>query len=101
MSTVRKYYDPETKVMLIKKHLLDKKPISDICDEYGLNPTLFYRWEKEFFENGSLVFKQDNSQVNLLEKQVKILKEKLTLKNEVLSELMEDYITLKKSLGGI
>jgi transposase-like protein len=101
MSTVRKHYDPETKVMLIKKHLLDKKPISDICDEYGLNPTLFYRWQKEFFENGSLVFKQDNSQVNLLEKQVKILKEKLTLKNEVLSELMEDYITLKKSLGGI
>jgi transposase-like protein len=101
MSTVRKYYDPETKVVLIKKHLLDKKPISDICDEYGLNPTLFYRWQKEFFENGSLVFKQDNSQVNLLEKQVKILKEKLTVKNEVLSELMEDYITLKKSLGGI
>ncbi len=28
-------------------------PISDLCDELALQPTVFYRWQKEFFENGA------------------------------------------------
>jgi transposase-like protein len=34
--------------------LLEKEPISKLCDEVGLQPTVFYRWQKEFFENGLL-----------------------------------------------
>ena len=26
-------------------------PIPKLCDELGLQPTVFYRWQKEFFEN--------------------------------------------------
>jgi len=26
---------------------------SDLCEELGLQPTVFYRWQKEFFENGA------------------------------------------------
>src|SRR5207237_2160893 len=37
-------------------HLLDKVPVSDLCDELGLQPTVFYRWQKEFFENGAAAF---------------------------------------------
>jgi transposase-like protein len=33
--------------------LLEKEPISKLCDEVGLQPTVFYRWQKEFFENGA------------------------------------------------
>ena len=33
-------------------------PISDLCDELGLQPTVFYRWQKEFFENGAAAFQQ-------------------------------------------
>jgi hypothetical protein len=35
---------------------LDKVPVSDLCDELGLQPTVFYRWQKEFFENGAASF---------------------------------------------
>jgi transposase-like protein len=38
--------------------LLDKEPISKLCDELGLQPTFFYRWQKEFFENGAAAFEQ-------------------------------------------
>jgi transposase-like protein len=31
--------------------LAEGEPISDLCDEQGLQPTVFYRWQKEFFEN--------------------------------------------------
>jgi len=102
MSKKRKNYTAEEKVTILKKYLLEKKPISDICDQFGLHPTVFYRWQKEFFENGTLAFQQRNDNTAIkLEKKIKELEQKLVTKNEVLSELMEEHIALKKSLGEI
>ena len=100
MSKSRKKYSPEKKVALIKKHLVEKIPISDICDKHGLHPTVFHRWIKTFFEQGSRAFEKQNSAYkNNLEKKVAELENKLTKKNEVLSELMEEHVALKKVLG--
>ena len=102
MSKKRKNYTAEEKVTILKKYLLEKKPISDICDQFGLHPTVFYRWQKEFFENGTLAFQQRNDNTAIkLEKKIKELEQKLVTKNEVLSELMEEHIALKKSLGEV
>src|SRR5712691_6035383 len=54
----RKQYAPEEKVAILRRHLLEKEPISKLCDEVGLQPTAFYRWQKEFFENGAAAFEQ-------------------------------------------
>ncbi len=43
----------EQKVVILKRYLVDRVTVSDICDEYGLHPNLLYRWFKMFFENGS------------------------------------------------
>ena len=96
----RKNYSPEEKVTILKRHLVDQIPVSDICDQYNLHPTVFYRWQKQFFENGVLAFQnQKDSKFSKLERKVNALEEKLGKKNEVLSELMEEHIALKKSLG--
>ena len=50
MKKQRKHYTPEEKVAILRRHLLDKEPISKLCDELGLQPTVFYRWQKEFLE---------------------------------------------------
>jgi len=98
----RRKFSPEEKVMILKKHLLENIPISDICDQYGLHPTVFYRWQKQFFENGQRAFeKEDISHTKRLEKRISILKDKLNKKNEVLSELMEEHVNLKKTLGEV
>ena len=57
-SITRKNYSPEEKVVILKKHLIEQVPISTICDEYHLQPTVFYRWQKEFFENGAAAFQR-------------------------------------------
>jgi transposase len=49
----RKHYTGEEKVAILRRHLLEKEPISKLCDELGLQPTVFYRWQKEFFENAA------------------------------------------------
>jgi transposase len=56
MTKERDHYTGEEKVAILRRHLLDKVPISDLCDELGLQPTVFYRWQKEFFENGAAAF---------------------------------------------
>jgi transposase-like protein len=96
----RKNYSSREKVIILKQHLLEQVPVSDLCDKYGLHPTVFYRWQKEFFEKSANVFDQhrDGSSARL-ERKVSDLEAKLARKNEVLSELMEEHVALKKSLG--
>ena len=100
MSKKRRNYTPDEKVAILKKHLVEKMPVSDLCDQYNLHPTVFHRWMREFFENAALAFqKQKDTQTKKLEKKVAQLEAKLTQKNEVVSELMEEHVMLKKSLG--
>ncbi len=102
MSKQRTNYSPEQKVTILKQHLLEKVPVSDLCDKYHLQPNLFYRWQKQFFENGVLAFQhQGGTKSSGLKKKVERLEQKLVQKNEVLSELMEEHVALKKSLGEI
>jgi len=58
MKKQRKHYTSEEKVAILRRHLVEGVPISDLCDELGLQPTVFYRWQKEFFENGAAAFQQ-------------------------------------------
>ena len=102
MKRKRKNYKPEEKVAIIKRHLVDKIPVSDLCDEHKLHPTVFYRWQKEFFENGSLAFVKETSREKRKERdRIHALEQKLIRKHEVLSELMEEHVKLKKNLGEI
>ena len=103
MTKRRKHYSGEEKVSILRRHLLDGVSVSDICDELGLAPTVFYRWQKEFFENGAAAFERASKRQNTREAQqvrkVEALEAKLATKNEVLSELMEEHVKLKKELG--
>ncbi len=100
MKKRRHIYTPEEKVIILKRHLIDKVPVSDICDQYTMQPTVFYRWQKEFFENGSSAFiKQKSTQEKTSAKRIQALEKKLQTKNEVISELMEEHVKLKKDFG--
>ena len=52
MRKERKHFTPEEKVAILRRHLVDKVPVSELCEELSLRPTVFYRWQKELFENG-------------------------------------------------
>lgn len=56
MRKERKHYTAEEKVAILRRHSLDKVPVSDLCEDLGLQPTVFYRWQKELFENGAAAF---------------------------------------------
>ena len=58
MKNERKRFSAQEKVRLLRLHLVEKQPVSKVCDENGINPNVFYRWQKQFFENGSAAFDQ-------------------------------------------
>jgi transposase-like protein len=100
MRKERKHYTSDEKVAILRRHLLDKVPVSDLCEELGLQPTVFYRWQKEFFENGAAAFQGQGRQNHSAEQQrVEFLERKIQTKDEVLAELMAEHVALKKSLG--
>jgi transposase-like protein len=75
-------------------------PVSDLCEELGLKPTVFYRWQKEFFENGAAAFRSKSRPDHQAGQQrIEFLEKKIQTKDEVLAELMAEHIALKKSLG--
>jgi transposase len=99
MST-RRQFTPQQKLDILRRHLLEGVPVSDLCDEHQLNPNLFYRWQKQLFENGAAAFERDERpQEQRLQKKVAALQEKLAKKDEVIAEIMESHVQLKKSLG--
>jgi transposase len=96
----RRRLAPEQKIAILKAHLVDKKPISDLCDQHGIQPSQFYRWQQEFFERGSIVFESRGEKPSTaLERKVEALEARLVRKDSVLAELMEEHVALKKSLG--
>ena len=100
MKKERKHYTAEEKVAILRRRLLEQEPISKLCDDLGLQPTVFYRWQKEFFENGAAAF-QTKARTNHPAEQERIeyLEKKVQIKDEVLVELIAEHVALKKSLG--
>jgi len=97
---IRKRFTAQEKVAILRLHLLERTPISDLCDQHGIHPTMFYRWQKEFFENAAAAFEpRARRAADANERRIALLEQKLQRKHEVLSELMEEHIKLKKELG--
>jgi hypothetical protein len=54
MKTQMKHYMSEEKVPILRLHLLDKEPISKLCDELALQPTVFYRVSRRIHDRSEV-----------------------------------------------
>jgi len=100
MAKTRRRFSAEEKVAILRRHLVEGVPVSDLCDEHGLSPSLFYRWQKEFFEHGAAAFaRRKGGEQRRLEQRIEALETKLSHKDEVIAEIMESHVALKKKLG--
>jgi transposase-like protein len=102
MNKPRRHFSGTEKVAILKRHLLDKVPVSDLCDELDIYPNQLYSWLKDFFENGQAAFdngRKSKAVEDAKDRRIEQLEAKLQKKNEVMAELMEAHPELKKSLG--
>lgn len=104
MSHDRRHFTGAQKLAILREHLIEKVPISEVCQKHQIQPTLFYLWQKKLFEDGAAVFESratNGRQQTAETRKVQALEAKLRQKNEVLAELMGEHVALKKSLGQI
>jgi len=101
MENSKRHFTAQQKVQILREHLIDKVPVSQLCQKHQIQPTLFYNWQKTFFENGTAAFERQpsRSRVSVEQKKLEQLEAKLQRKDEVLAELMTEHILLKKVLG--
>ena len=101
----RRLFTPEQKVAIVRRHLIENVPVSDLCEEYGIHATLFYNWQKQLFENAASAFERKKNKANqrrqddAAARRIQQLEEKLQTKNEVIAELMEENVKAKKANG--
>ena len=90
---------------ILREHLIEKVPISEVCEKHGLQPAMFYQWQKKLFEEGAAVFDQPRRKSPRLQaaeaRRIAALEAKVRDKNEVLAELMSEHVALKKTLGEV
>ncbi len=101
MTKKRRQFSPEQKISILREHLVEKISVPDVCDKHSLKPSVFYGWQKKLFENGAdvLISGRLGSAEKKLSHQVELLGEKVKRKDEVIAEIMEEHIALKKELG--
>ena len=104
MAKTRRHFAGTEKVAILKRHLIDKVPISNLSDEYDIQPTQLYDWLKKFFENGHAAFESDRrskADDNAKDQKTEKLEARLVRKDSVMAELLEAHTLLKKDLGEI
>jgi transposase len=100
MAKERRRFEAAQKVKIIKEHLVEARPLSEVCEEYGIAPTQFYQWQKTLFENGTAAFEPKKAGRGYeLENKLKQLNKKLAKKDEVIAESIASPVDLLKSLG--
>jgi transposase-like protein len=102
MPELRRHLTGAQKLAILREHLIEKVPLSEVCPKHDLSPTLFYLWQKKLFEEGASVFesKAANTRQQATEAlKIAAIESKLQQKNEVMAELMGEHVALKKKLG--
>ncbi|MEO1333956.1 MAG: transposase [Myxococcota bacterium] len=98
----RRKFTPEEKATILRRHLADKISVADLCDEYKLQPSVFYQWQRQLLDNAAKAMTVERaaaSREKKLEDKVEALENRLRRKDSVIAEISEEFVKVKKGLG--
>ena len=97
----RKRFSSEEKMTILRELLENEESLGKLAEKYQVHPNLIYHWKKKLFEEGSTLFedKREKSRTRV-EAKISKLEDKLRTRENVISEIVEDNIRLKKKLTG-
>jgi transposase len=104
MSRKRRHFTAEQKAQIVRRHLAGKEAVSDLADEFGVQPSLIHNWVNQALAQVERAFDRPSGKRRLeeaKERKIAQLEAKLAGKNEVIAELMQEHVELKKELGDL
>ncbi len=99
----RKHLTPEQKIIILRELLENQISISQLAEKSHVHVNDIYRWKKQLFEGASSILKSKAGKPklsNLLERKIDKLEKKLQQRDQVISEIVQENIELKKNLNG-
>ena len=89
----RRRWDSKTKTKIVLE-CLSGRPVSEICNEYGIHQNQFYIWRDKFLSEAHRAFesKKDGGEVNRLRKNNRELKQIIGSLTVELKKTEEDFI---------
>jgi transposase-like protein len=99
----RKHLTATQKTQILRDLLENQESISVVSEKYGVHPNDIYRWKKQLFEGAPVLLANKNKGRKNLQKEnekIKKLEEKLKYKDQVISELAQENMSIKKSFSG-
>ena len=96
----RRNFTTDQKASILRRHHVDKVAVSDLCEENDLQPSVFYYWQKQLFENASSALQPGAATASKqLVGKIEALEQQLARKDGVIAIISEEYVALKKALG--
>lgn len=102
----RRHLPTDKKAEILRRHLADKVPVSDLCNEHDLQPSVFYGWLRQLLANapvalanGKKRLKQDEGREAELQARIDKLEARLAKKDAVIAEISEELVAAKKNSG--
>ena len=102
MSRQRRRFTAEQKAEVVRRHVAGKEPVSKLAEELGVQPSQIHLWIKQVLEQAAQAFQGSGGKRrgdDSKDREIARLQEKLVVKNEVISELMEENVKSKKASG--
>ena len=103
MRESRRQFSVSQKAQIVRRHISGKEPVSKLADEFGLQPSQIHTWVKQVLDQAERALERPAGRPPRVErlqaKLVERLQTKLVQKNEVIAELMQEHVQLKKELG--
>ena len=98
----RRHFTAEQKAAVVLSHLKDQRPVSTVCEQYQINPNLFYRWQAEFLANAAAAFQKTDPQLQKAEqRRTHVLEEQLQKKDSIIAYVTTELMKSKKKNGEI
>lgn len=101
-SRKRRRFTPEEKAAILRRHLSDKILVADLCDEYKIQPSLFYQWLRQLLDHADRALEPSRhagQRERKLASQVEVLEQRLQHKDGIIARISEEFVQVKKELG--
>lgn len=102
MSRTRRHFSVEQKAQIVRRHLADKEPVSQLAEELQVQPSVIHLWVNQVLTQAERAFERSPANGRLehvKDRRIEQLEAKIVQKNEVIAELMEDNVRSKKVAG--
>jgi transposase-like protein len=97
----RRTFTADQKAAILRRHHVDKVPVSELCEQNDLQPSLFYYWQRQLFENAASALQPPvpAAPSRALEAKVEALEKQVAKKDAVIAWVTEEHVKPKKELG--